>query len=441
MRGLSPSLAEYTGLQRYIDGHKTNRKAGPLRPFAFATTVGVLEGLLCLGGLSGMLAGGSFDWHKARPFILGVALPVSAFVGWQSFKSVLALLGSGPSFFRTLAAGIVGGAFIGVAFILVMPFLAQEKGPSLSTLLSVAIPSWLAIGMVLGLLYAAATWLFNALLIRLASAWLDRRQEADTPLADPPAHKPTLVLAALLLTGLVVATLVRQGWRDGEPVELEFVPQATVTTNAKGLQGAVREDGKEIIPHQFAYVSQVGMQFFLVRAAPPDEQSPPLYGVWSIEGREVIEPRYQGIQYHSLHQRFRVSLGEASPKFGYLDEEGREVLPLVYDQLERISNQGDEPTNVARQGDGYGYVDIRSGQVLIEPVHESIHVSEQLVDANGRGIVLARQGGKWGVLDTQGRALTAFQYDELDVVDHETLRGRQGETVRSLRFQAGKIQP
>lgn len=412
-----------------------------MSPFAFAITVGVLEGLLCFWWLTWLATAGTFAWDQALSVMLGVVLPVGAFVGWQSFRSVLALIGPGPSFLRTMAVGVVGGAFIGVAFILLMPFLAMEQGPSLSTLLSEAIPSWLAIGMVVGLIYAAITWLVNALLVRLASAWFARDQGADMPHANPPAHKPTLVLAALLLTGLVVATLVRQGWRDGEPVELEFVPQATVTTNAKGLQGAVREDGKEIIPHRFAYVSQVGMQFFLVRAVPPDEDSPPLYGVWSIEGREVIEPRYQGIQYHSLHQRFRVSLGEASPKFGYLDEEGRQVLPLVYDQLERISNQGDEPTNVARQGDGYGYVDIRSGQVLIEPVHESIHVSEQLVDANGRGIVLARQGGKWGVLDTQGRPLTAFQYDELDVVDHETLRGRQGERTVNLRFNGQEIWP
>lgn len=412
-----------------------------MRPHAFAITVGALEGLLCFSGLAWVFTASTFVWHKALPVILCVALPVSAFVGWQSFRSVLALMGPGPSFLRTMAAGVVGGSFIGVTFILLMPLLAQEKGPSLSTLLSEAIPSWLALGMVLGLLYAAITWLVNALVVRMASAWLDGRQDADMPPSHPPAHKPTLVLAALLFTGLVVATLVRQGWHEPAPPELTFVPSATVTTNAQGLQGAVREDGKEIIPHRFAYVSQIGMQFFLVRALPPDEESPPLYGVWSIEGREVIPPRYQGILYHSLHERFRVSLGEQAPKFGYLDEAGREVLPLVYDQLERFSNQGNEPTNVARRGDGYGYVDIRSGKELIEPVNESIYVSEQTVDANGHGIVLARRGGKWGVLDTQGRALTAFEYDELDVVDHETLRGRRGERAQSWRFHGDKIQP
>lgn len=412
-----------------------------MSPFALAITVGILEGLLCFTGLSWLATAGTFAWHKHLPFILALALPVGAFVGWQSFRSMQALIGPGRSFLRTMAAGVVGGAFIGVAFIMLMPFLAQEQGPSLSTLLTKLFFPWLAIGMVVGLIYAAITWLVNALLVKLASARFTIEQAADMPLANPPAHKPTLALAAVLFTGLVVATLVRQGWRDGAPVELEFVPTATVTTNAQGLQGAVRKDGKEIIPHRFAYVSQIGMTFFLVRAVPEEGESAPRYGVWSIDGREVIAPRYQGIQFHSGHQRFRVSLGEASPKFGYLDEEGREIVPVVYDQLERFSNMGEEPTVVARLGSGHGYVDMRSGGVLIKPIYESLHVSEQMVDADGRGIVLARQHGKWGVLDTRGRALTGFEYDELNLQDHDTLRGRQGESTVILQFSGREIQP
>lgn len=413
-----------------------------MSPFALAITVGVLEGLLCFLGLSGLFSSGSLGWQKNLPFILVVALPIAAFVGWQSQKSVLALIAPGPSFLRTMAVGVVGGAFIGVAFILLMPFLAQEQGPSLSTMLREVVFPWMAIGMVVGLLYAAITWLVNALLISLASRWLKQVGKAGTvPAASPPVHKPTLVLASVMVTGLLVATLLRQGWRDGEPVELEFVPTATVTTNAQGLQGAVREDGKEIVPHRFAYVSQIGMAFFLVRAVPEKGETAPRYGVWTIEGREVIAPRYQGIQFHSTHQRFRVSLGEGSPKFGYLDEEGREVIPVIYDQLERFSNMGEEPTAVAQLGSGHGYVDMRSGEVLIEPIYEALHVSEQMVDAHGRGIVLARQQGKWGVLDTQGHRLTDFDHDELDAVDHETLRGRKGGRTVSLRFKGARIQP
>jgi hypothetical protein len=412
-----------------------------MRPVAFAVTVGALEGALCFVGLSGLFSSSSFDWHKSLPFILGVALPVGAFVGWQSHQSLLALMAPGPSFLRTMAVGVVGGAFIGVAFILLMPFLAQEQGPSLSTMLREVIFPWMAIGMVIGLIYAAITWLVNALLVRLASTWLERVREAGETPAAAPVHKATLVLAAVMVAGLLVATLVRQGWRDGEPVEFEFVPTAAVTTNAQGLQGAVREDGREIIPHRFAYVSQIGMTFFLVRAVPEEGETAPRYGVWTIDGQEVIAPRYQGIQFHSGHQRFRVSLGEASPKFGYLDETGRETVPVIYDQLDRFSNLGAEPTVVARRGNGYGYVDMRSGEVLIKPIYEAIHVNEQMVDANGRGIVLARQQGKWGVLDTRGRPLTGFDHEELDAVDHETLQGRQGERTVRLRFRGSQLVP
>ena len=70
-----------------------------------------------------------------------------------------------------------------------------------------------------------------------------------------------------------------------------------------------------------------------------------------------------------------------------------------------------------------------------------VSASMQSVSGPDLAIALARQGGKWGVLDTQGRALTAFQYDELDVVDHQTLRGRQGERTVNLRFNGQEIQP
>ena len=95
-----------------------------MNPAPFAITVGILEGLLFFAGLSWLLVGATFQWPKAVPFVLAVALPVGAFIGWQSFRSVRALLGSGPSFLRTLAVGVVGGAFIGVAFILLTPLLA-----------------------------------------------------------------------------------------------------------------------------------------------------------------------------------------------------------------------------------------------------------------------------------------------------------------------------
>lgn len=408
---------------------------------AFALIVGALEGLLFFGGLSWLLVGTTFQWHKVVPVILAVALPVGVFVGWQSFRSMKALLGPGPSFLRTIAVGVVGGAFIGVAFILLMPLLMAEEGYGLSNLLNEALPSWLAIGTILGLLYATLTWLVNAALVRLAARWLVLTPEASTRPLTSSQHRLTLALASLLVAGLVVATLVRHGWGKPESPTLEIAPEVTITTNAQGLQGAVRMDGKEIIPHRFEYVSQISHRFFLVRVATEAGVTSPRFGVWSIEGQQVIEPRYSGVDHLARHQRFRVSLGAEAPKFGYLDENGREVVPIVYDVLERISNTGEEPTNVIRLGERYGYMDIRTGEPLIDPVYESIQVSQGMVDAQGRGILLARHHGKWGVIDTRGRALTEFRFDELEQLNHETLRGRQADQVETIMFRGDKLLP
>lgn len=420
-----------------------------MNPVPFAITVGVLEGLLFFAGLSWLLVGSTFQWQKAVPFVLAVALPVGAFIGWQSFRSVLAQLGPGPSFLRTLAVGVVGGAFIGVAFILLMPLLAADERYSLSSLLRVALPSWLAIGAVLGLLYATLTWLVNAALVRLAVHWLALTPEASTRSLASPSHWLALVLASLLVAGLLVAgllvtTRVRHGGPEPEATTPEVMTEVTVTTNAQGLQGAVGHDGREIVPHRFAYVDQISPRFLLVRTMSNEDApraAPPRYGIWSVDGQQVIEPRYEGIAYVARHQRFRVSLGDEPRKFGYLDEAGREVIPIIYDVFVRISNTGEEPTNVIRLGERYGYVDIRTGKVLIEPVYDSVQISENMVDAQGQGILLAKLNGKWGVIDTRGRALTGFRFDEMEEVDHETLRGRHADQVETIKFRDGALQP
>ncbi len=412
-----------------------------MSPAAFAITIGAIEGLLFFMGLSWVLTGGTFAWQESLPLILGVALPVGAFVGWRSFKSVLALMGPGPSFLRTIGVGLVSGGVIGVAFILVMPLLATHDGPALSTLLRAAIPGWLAIGMVLGLLHATLTWLFNACMIKAASPWIALASSDGEVRVDAPQHKFAVAFASLLIAGLLITTLVQQGWNEPERPELDFMPEVTVTTNAQGLQGAAHRDGREVIPHRFAYVGQISPRFFEVRAVAQPGDKTPKFGIWSVEGQQVIEPKYRDIRHVALHQRFRVSLGDESPKFGYFDEDGREILPVVYDHLERITNLKGEPTNVARQGDGYGYVDIRTGEVLIEPVYETFNVSEDMIDASGHGILLARRQGKWGVINTRGRPLTDFSFDELEVVDHETLRGKRLGQEQTIKFPAGAIQP
>jgi hypothetical protein len=411
-----------------------------MSPVAFAIAVGALEGLFFFWGTSWLLANSASTWQKASPFIVGAALPIAMFVGWRSFKSVLDLTRPGTSFWRTLTVGTVSGGVMGSVFILLVPLFSQTSEVTLHSYLHSALPVWLFIGATLGLLIAAVTWVINAGMVRLSGLSASSSKGAEDARSASALHNPRLVLGGLLITELVIVTCVHLWYQPDQPVSIP-VPEVAITTNAKGLQGALHRGGREVIPHQFAYVGQISPRFFLVRAVPQPGDKTPKFGIWSAEGQQVIEPKYRDIRHVALHQRFRVSLGDENPKFGYFDEDGREVLPVVYDHLERISNLKGEPTNVALRGDGYGYVDIRTGEVLIEPKYDTFQVTEDMIDADGKGILLARYRGNWGVIDTRGHSLTDFVFDELDVLNHDTLRGKQADQVHTFKFHGDTIQP
>lgn len=167
------------------------------------------------------------------------------------------------------------------------------------------------------------------------------------------------------------------------------------------------------------------------------ENAAGLWGVTNAQGRVIVPFIYSGIAHDAGKKRFRVSLTEAGKpqKLGFLDESGKVVVPVIYEYLERISNLGDEPTHVVKLDGKFGYIDIVTGKTLIAPAYDLLNVDALMTDAQGRGIAFAKQGGKWGVLTTDGKPLVPFEFDEVaEILAGEALMRRQRSMVR-LRFE------
>jgi len=165
-----------------------------------------------------------------------------------------------------------------------------------------------------------------------------------------------------------------------------------------------------MVPARYAYAEKIGDRFILVTQQTDDL----LYGVCDGEGNEIIPPSFSAIEYHEDHQRFKVARGTGeSMRWGYLDTKGQVVVPVIYEDLKRISNSGVEPTVIALKDGKKGYLDFRSGTFKVPPRFDDLSVSSLDVDVYGEGTLLAALGGKWAVMNTDGKMLTKFEFSRL----------------------------
>lgn len=137
-----------------------------------------------------------------------------------------------------------------------------------------------------------------------------------------------------------------------------------------------------------------------------------LYGIVDTNAKVVVAPVYSWVEFMDRYDRFKVTKGEGNTaRSGYLDERGQVVVPLVYQQLRRISNIGGEPTMVVMQNGKYGYLNFVTGKVHVAAVYDQLIAESIRIDSNGEGILMAKKNNKWALLDTNGKPLTAFEYD------------------------------
>lgn len=166
-----------------------------------------------------------------------------------------------------------------------------------------------------------------------------------------------------------------------------------------------------------------------------------LRGVVDNNGKVIVPFEYQSIEHYDDKNRFLVSkkVGENVWHMGVLDEAGKVVVPVMYDQLQRVSNNNDEDTHIAQRNGKWGYVNIITGQVLIQPKYAGLVVDSLSTDTQGMGIALANNGEHWGVIDTNDKVLVPFEFDEIITTTSDEMQMRRKSAVVTLRFEGQRF--
>jgi hypothetical protein len=241
----------------------------------------------------------------------------------------------------------------------------------------------------------------------------------------------TINFQRILFAILISLSLLAQAEESGNNFSVFADPQ--------GRWGATDASGTIVVPFQYAYAEQKADGFIIV-GQQSKELEQLVFGVFNAQGKQIIPPRFIAIDYDRDFKRFKVMLyvGEARSRYGYLDENGKEVIPAIYHQLTRISNMGDEPTNIAERNDKYGYINVVTGKIMIPVKYDSLDISSLKTDAQGKGIAVARKGKKFGILSTDGEILLPFEFDAIgDLNLHDGAPAERNGKLVQINFENG----
>jgi len=162
-----------------------------------------------------------------------------------------------------------------------------------------------------------------------------------------------------------------------------------------------------------------------------------LYGMLSVTGAVVVEPKYE---YLDLFSDEGLARFEYHGMWGFVNEKGKEVIPAQYD----AANNFTEGLAAVKVGGMYGFIDA-TGKMVIEPQFEKVEggfkfgrcvISENekrgIVDQTGRIIMESQYGaivlacekyfvvldssGKYGIVDRDGKSAVECIYQKIYAV-------------------------
>lgn len=124
-----------------------------------------------------------------------------------------------------------------------------------------------------------------------------------------------------------------------------------------------------------------------------------LYGILRNDGLEIVKPKYSKIDVYDIKDRLaKVMLKE---KEGLVDlTTGKEILEPIYDEVYTITRAN---ISSVKKGDKYALVR-NDGKMITDFIFESL----QLYDAELLG---AKQNGYWGYINHEGKMVIPYQFD------------------------------
>ena len=129
-------------------------------------------------------------------------------------------------------------------------------------------------------------------------------------------------------------------------------------------------------------------------------------GLIDIDGKYIIDPTYDAV---SFFYNWPVP-AKQNGKWGFLDSVGNIIIPFVYDDVKRFSCG----VAAVRRSDKWGFID-STGNLVIDYQYDMDNRFEPMgypyIANNGR--IIAIQGNKCGLIDTEGNVVLPFAADDI----------------------------
>lgn len=142
------------------------------------------------------------------------------------------------------------------------------------------------------------------------------------------------------------------------------------------------------------------------------------YAVIDVKGKDIIEPKYEYIEYLPNSGDFLV---KSNNKVGIISAKRETKVQILYDSLELIDS--DTGLYIAKRDNKYGVIDSR-GNIKIYIEYDQIGIDNTNFAQNDiknkylldNGMIPARKDKFWGAFDKNGKTVLEFQYDSLGYI-------------------------
>ncbi len=144
------------------------------------------------------------------------------------------------------------------------------------------------------------------------------------------------------------------------------------------------------------------------------------YGFLTLHNKAVLVPQYDYLGEFSAEKgkttgkaEELVALVQKNGKWGWINLEGKEVIKVNYDAAEAFRKD----IAFVRNGRKWTAID-RNGKQTLEDSYEEIKYLALETEQNAffKTLIIAKQKGKYGILDIEGKTLLNFEYDKLTFV-------------------------
>lgn len=168
--------------------------------------------------------------------------------------------------------------------------------------------------------------------------------------------------------------------------------------------------GYEEISSEFANQKAILQDMLVVKKAGQEK-----YGVIDLEGNQILEPKYDNIEYMPVVGDFFVTNNN---KVGIISKNGETKVQLMYDSIELIDQK--LGLYLAKKDGKYGVLD-KNGNIKIHIENDEIGIDIANFTQNNiknkyilvDNLIPARKDKYWGLYDVNGKLVVDYKYDKI----------------------------